>query len=97
MSVGGSHTNFNVDALTVGAVGGAASLGAALAAGVQNVQRQRQARTVEQQIHRLRCMLDLSEVLREKGWHDLQREREINADLRLALKISQARAIQVRR
>jgi hypothetical protein len=41
MSVGGSHTNFNVDAFTVGAVGGAASLGAALIAGVQNVERQR--------------------------------------------------------
>jgi hypothetical protein len=97
MSVGGSHTNFNVDAFTVGAVGGAASLGAALIAGVQNVERQRQAQTVEQQTHRLQCMLDLSEMLREKGWHDLQRERQINADLRLALKLSRARAIQGKR
>jgi hypothetical protein len=48
-------------------------------------------------MHRLQCMLDLSEMLREKGWHDLQRERQINADLCLALKLSRARAIQGKR
>lgn len=79
MTAGGSHTNFDSSAFTVGAVGGALSIAGALAAGVQNYTRSQRwdGWTIEQ----LRRALDCSEALRYRGYCDLNDARAANAEL----------------
>ena len=64
MTSGGSHTNFDSAAFTVGAVGGAATIGAALVQGFANYRQQQADRWANWNVQQLRTALDLSESLR---------------------------------
>jgi hypothetical protein len=81
---GGSHTNFNSKAFSVGAVSGAGLLASALGAGINNYRAVMKARYANWNAEALRSGLELSELLRAKEHKMLHaKDREI-ADLRLA-------------
>jgi hypothetical protein len=61
---GDSHTNFDVGAFSIGAVGGAATIAGAIGAGIANVRAQRQSTFADWQERELRAALELSEAFR---------------------------------
>ncbi|MCK1341010.1 hypothetical protein IVB38_34595 [Bradyrhizobium sp. 38] len=101
---GGSHTNFDPGAFTVGAAGGALSIAGAVAAGVQNYVAARAERWAAWTLEQLRCALDLSESLRCEQYRELldararvaELERQI-ADRAFVLKRDRARLLLKRR
>ncbi|CUT11469.1 hypothetical protein BF49_2549 [Bradyrhizobium sp.] len=81
MTNGGSHTNFDPTAFTVGAVGGALSIAGALAAGVENYTKAQRRSWSDWTVEQLRAALDCSEALRFRAHLDLNDARATNADL----------------
>lgn len=85
-TAGGSHTNFDTTAFSVGAVAGASTLAGAVGAGIQNYRAaQQQRHWVSWTIAELRGALDLSESFR-------RRERRLIEEQRLTI-AAQARTI----
>lgn len=104
MSAGGSHTNFDSAAFTVGAIGGAATIAGALGAGIQNYRAALAERWSAWTIDQLRAALDCSEALRYDAHCDLNAanariadlERQL-ADVRFVIKRDRARQSLARR
>ena len=76
MSVGGSHTNFDAAAFGPGAVGGALTLGGALAAGVANFRAAQQARYEDWTVEQLVAAVRYSELMRAQDQITLGRENQ---------------------
>jgi hypothetical protein len=72
---GGSHTNFNERAFTVGAVSGAGLLTTALGAGLANYRADQERRWARWNATALRSALDLSEQLRARE-HAVSRRKD---------------------
>jgi hypothetical protein len=95
---GGSHTNFDTGAFSVGAFGGAVTLASALAAGIANLRAVRDTDYLTWTADTLRRALRLSELFRARELERLkiaietiaERDRTI-ADLTRQLRIEQAR------
>ena len=81
----GSHTNFDTDAFTVGAVGGALSIGSALAVGWQNYRQAQRQRWAEWTVAQLQAALDCSESMRFGLHNDLNAARVEIAGLKRKL------------
>lgn len=104
MSNGGSHTNFDSAAFTVGAVGGAISIAGALGAGIQNYRAAQAERWMNWTIEQLRAALECSEALRydvhcrlnDANSRIADLERQL-ADVRFSVRRDQARALRARR
>ncbi|MEH2536479.1 hypothetical protein [Bradyrhizobium sp. AZCC 1699] len=73
---GGSHTNFESTAFSVGAVAGAATIAGALGAGLADLRAQRAAANAGWREHQLRAALELSELLRRRE-HRVNRAQRI--------------------
>jgi hypothetical protein len=61
---GDSHTGFDQQAFTVGAIGGAATIAGAIGAGLANVRAQRRSEYADWRENELRAALELSEAFR---------------------------------
>ena len=72
---GDSHTNFDVGAFTIGAVGGAATIAGAIGAGIANVRAQRQSTFADWQERELRVALELSEAFRANDHRIIRAQR----------------------
>jgi hypothetical protein len=104
MTAGGSHTNFDTAAFSVGAIGGAATIAGAIGAGWQNYRAACADRWASWTIGQLRAALDCSELMRYGLHCDLnaanQRiadlERQL-ADIRFVIKRDRARALRAQR
>ncbi|MGY3356423.1 hypothetical protein ACVWZK_003086 [Bradyrhizobium sp. GM0.4] len=101
MAAGGSHTSFNTEAFTVGAVSGAGILAGALAQGFQNYRAQQRDRWADWNLDQLRLALDLSESLRVHDGQQIDRlEREVltlQADLARAEREARDAAVRLAR
>jgi hypothetical protein len=95
---GGSHTNFDTAAFSIGAIDGAATLAGALAAGIANLRPTRDTDYLSWTADTLRRALRLSELFRALELEQVQvavdtiadRDRTI-ADLTRQLKVERAR------
>jgi hypothetical protein len=98
---GGSHTNFDVGAFSVGAIGGAGVLANALAAGIVNLRRASETDSMAWSVGSLRRALRLSELFRARELEQLriavnliaERDRII-ADLQRRIQTDQANRVQ---
>jgi uncharacterized protein HemX len=96
---GGSHTNFDEHAFTVGALSGAGIIAGALGAGIANYRAAQQRRFAYWNAVTLRAALDLSEQLRTREHASLRSkaaiitaQRVTIARLESQLAIAQARS-----
>ena len=104
MSAGGSHTNFDSAAFSVGAVGGAAALGSALALGFANYRQAQRDRWAGWTVAQLQAALDCSETMRFAVHDELnatkarvaELERQL-ADRAFVFKREQARRARAQR
>jgi hypothetical protein len=96
---GGSHTNFDSAAFGVGAIAGASTIAAAIAAGIANLRAGRECDYLSWTAEALRRALRLSELFRARELDQLQvavdtiadRDRTI-AELTRQLRTEQARS-----
>ncbi len=91
---GDSHTNFDATAFTAGAVGGAATIAAALGAGLANLRAAQDRRWEGWNVQQLITALELSEALRV---HDqrIKRAQSITIErLRSQRSIERARSLR---
>ena len=104
MTAGGSHTNFDSGAFSVGAVGSAAALAGALAAGFQNYRQAQRDRWANWTVAQLQSALDCSETMRFAVHNELnatkarvvELERQL-ADRAFVFKREQARRSRAQR
>ena len=103
MSSGDSHTGFNANAFTVGAIGGAATIASALGAGWAADRAAQQERWAGWEIAELRAALDCSEALHHGVVDELRKVKAENAALRraaadqvFAIKLAAAKALRAR-
>ena len=82
---GGSHTNFNADSFSTGAVAGAGLLASALGAGLANYRAQQERKWAGWNATALRGALDLSEALRAREHAALRSKNAIIAAQRVMI------------
>jgi hypothetical protein len=94
---GGSHTNFNGAAFSVGAMSGALALGGAVAAGVANFRAAQAARYDDWTVQRLVAALRYSELMRARDQMmlggEVNRLRVENERLRRDVVVKTARGL----
>jgi hypothetical protein len=100
---GDSHTGFNQEAFTVGALGGAATIASALGAGWAAHRAAQAERWSGWEIAELRAALDCSETLHHGVVDELRKVKQENAELRRAAadrafvtKLAAAKALRAR-